>query len=92
MKKFNEADNLAVITTKFVLQKNEHISYVYHHKDDGMWEFISSSDAQESDYMVVALNEITTLDPSVLKVADLEFGYYAYRQDKWAEWQIDKID
>ena len=36
-KKFKEADNTAVFTTKFVLIDKKDITYVTHYKEEGAW-------------------------------------------------------
>lgn len=41
--------NEAVLTTSFVLDKNDHITRVYHYLEDGMWEFGDATEAAESD-------------------------------------------
>ena len=92
MKKFNEHKDVAVLTTKFVLFENEPITHIYHHEEDGMWEFVSDSKSQESDYKVISLDEIVTFDPSILEVADLKLGNYAYRKDKNSGWHIADIE
>ena len=38
-KKFNEGDNTAVFTTKFVIIDKKDISYVTHDKEDDAWQF-----------------------------------------------------
>jgi hypothetical protein len=41
-KKFKEADNTAVFTTKFVVNDKKEITYVTHEKEDGAWQFFSN--------------------------------------------------
>jgi len=91
MKKFNENENVAVLTTKFVLIENEPITHIYHYEEDGMWEFASDRELKESDYKVVSLDEIVMIDPSVLEVADLKLGSYAHRKDKNSDWRIGNL-
>ena len=89
MKKFTERLDTAVFTTRFVLRENEIIQYIYHHKEDGTWEFIGSTEAKEdSDYLVVALDEIIQYDNTVLAVSDLLPGKKAVRTSKEVPWRI----
>jgi len=89
MKQFNEEMNVAVMTTKFVLKENQPILFIYHHEDDGMWEFVGNQDAKDEDYMVVALEEIIAYDPTVQEVADLPLGGSAFRTNSRSPWEIE---
>lgn len=92
MKKFNEDQNVAVLTTKFVLLEEEPITYVYHYEEDGMWEFVGNTEANETEYKVIFLDEIIMHDPSVLEVADLKLGTYAYREQVGEKWSIFDLE
>ena len=51
--------NTAVFTTKYILNKNSPILYVYHYEEDGAWEFSGmETDINEDDYRVLSLEEI----------------------------------
>lgn len=89
MKTFSEDMNVAVFTTRFVLKDREPIQNVFHHEEDGAWEFTSATQAiEDKDYMVVALQEIIDYDPSILELADLELGKSAYRPALDKPWEI----
>lgn len=93
MKKFIEDLNVAVLTTKYILEKKSEILYVYHFEDDGMWQFNGNEEiADDSDYKVVSLEEIINIDPSVLVVSDLPLGYEAFRKTKENDWEIKKSE
>ena len=92
MKKFKEDQNVAVLTTKFVLFGKEPITYVYRYKEDGMWEFAGDTETKEADYKVISLEEIIMHDPSVSDVADLELGTYAYREENGGNWSVFDLD
>ncbi len=87
----NEYLNTAVFTTKFVLDKNP-ILFVYHHLEDGAWEFIGKEENNEEDYRIISLEEITLIDSSVINVLDMPLGFYAKRNSKSEKWIINKID
>jgi hypothetical protein len=90
IKKFNESDNLAVFTTKFVIKDNKDITIVTHHKDDGTWQFFSSDpfDNFEEVAMIVGLGQIIKIDSSILELADMKEGYVAHRNSKGEKWEI----
>jgi len=70
-----------------VMDGSEPILLVSHDEDDHSWQFIGSSDASMADAMLVALEEVVKVDPTVLEVADLEPGWQAVREtvgDSWS--------
>ena len=89
-KKFKEADNTAVFTTKFVLNEGKEITLVYHDEDDGAWQFFSDDkfDDFENVAKIVGLSEIIDMDNSLLDLADLQEGYFAQRRSKGEKWII----
>src|SRR3954462_3855318 len=90
-KKFNEAGNTAVFTTKFVLE-GKVITRVDHYLEDGSWQFLSSDhfDNFEDVAKIVGLGEIVKMDSSVLEVADMKAGYSAHRDHKGDNWVVEK--
>ena len=51
--------NTAVFTTKYILNNNSPILYVYHYEEDGAWEFLGmETDINDDDYRVLSLEEI----------------------------------
>jgi len=88
MNVFKEELNVAVFTTQFVIRNGEPILNVFHHKDDGAWEFTGATQAvEDKDYLVISLQKIINLDPSVLELADLQLGEAAYRASQDATWE-----
>lgn len=86
--KFYEERNLAVFTTKQAFN-GDPILYVYHN-EDGEWEFHTSSEPNLDDFMVVALEQITKLDPTINEIYYLQFGWRAWRDNKEGEWQTEE--
>lgn len=78
--------NTAVFTTKYVLNNNSPILYVYHYKEDGAWTFLGIESLIDEDYRVVPLEEIFNIDSSILKIVSLELGYCACRKSREAKW------
>lgn len=91
-KKFKEADNTAVFTTKFVTTDKKEITEVHHDKDDGAWQFFS--DDKFDDFSKVAklvgLGQITKIDSTLFEIADMPTGYVAHRKFKGDNWIIEK--
>ncbi len=83
---FDQPKNCAVFTIRQILEKETPIHVVYHDLDDNGWQFLSNIEYAEEDARIVSLEEITTLDPSIIKLAKMKPGYHAWRKsvgDKW---------
>ena len=93
IKKFKEADNTAVFTTKFVIIDKKDITYVTHDKEDGAWQFFSDDefDNFESVAKIVGLGEIIKIDNTLLELADMPEGFSAYRKFKGDRWTIQEV-
>ena len=91
MKEFKDELNTAVITTKYVLEENSSILFVYHY-DAGFWQFSGKEeDLQDSDYRVISLQEVIAMDSSIIEVSDLDFETMAYRESINSDWEIDNL-
>jgi len=84
--RFYEEKNTCVYTTKQAIN-SEPILYVYHN-DDGAWQFHTSLEPNLDDAMLVALEEITKLDPSINDIYHLQYGWWAWRGSKESAWQF----
>jgi hypothetical protein len=89
-KKFQEADNTAVFTTKYVIRDKKPITFVTHEEEDGAWQFFSSDELDnfEEVAMIVGLVEIIAIDASLLELADMPVGHYAIRETVNDNWSI----
>lgn len=86
--KFYEERNLGVFTTKQAFN-GDTILYVYHN-NDGDWQFHTTSEPDLKDSMLVSLEEITKLDPSVNELFNLQYGWRAWRASKADEWNYEQ--
>lgn len=68
------------------MEKTEPILRVTHDSEDHGWQFIGSTDANMKDAMLVSLEEVVSLDLSVLEVADLPPGWQATRESPVHPW------
>ncbi|MFT3747243.1 MAG: hypothetical protein QM768_02965 [Agriterribacter sp.] len=91
-KKFKEADNTAIFTTKFVITDNKEITEVHHDEDDGVWQFFSDDNFDDFSKVakVVGLGQITKIDSTLFEIADMPTGYIARRKYKGDKWVIEK--
>jgi hypothetical protein len=87
MKKFRENVKTAVLTSKYVMHEQSPILYIAHH-EDGMWEFWGCKTIDEGEIMVVTLQQLIQLDPTIQKVADLPMGTTAFRMNIDAVWTV----
>jgi hypothetical protein len=69
-----------------VMDGQQPILLVVHDADDHGWQFIGSSDASMEDALLVCLENIVRLDPTVLEVADLPPGWQAIRDAVGGAW------
>jgi len=90
IKKFADSGNTAVFTTRFIINRESIITYITHDEEDGAWQFHGNDeyDNYEDVIMVVALANIIEIDHSVLEIADMPFGHYAYRESLEDEWKV----
>lgn len=79
--------NVAVFTSRYVMKEKSPIVYVTLH-DDGCWEFYSKEAINESDIMVVALQNIVHLDPPIKDILNLQVGFAAIRNEGNDKWNI----
>lgn len=83
---FEDPKNVIAITTKQVIEKGYPILYVSHDADDGCWQFHTGNTTSENDALVVALETIVKLDPSIKFLATLPYGWVAIRENKDDPW------
>ena len=84
---FEDPPNVAAITTRAVMDGEQWIALVTHDDDDGSWQFHGREAPAAEDALVVALHRIVALDLSVKELADLDYGWRAWRTAPGAPWQ-----
>lgn len=85
--KFYEVRNLGVFTTKQAFE-GQPILYIYHN-EDGDWQFHTSPEPSLDDSMLVCLEQITKLDPSINEIYHLPLGWKAWRDTKDDDWHYE---
>ena len=79
--------NLAVITTNHVIHDGAIIQLVVR-DGDGEWQFLPHlEEISEEDAMVVGLDTIINLDPTILETLRMPLSHKAWRADSSSAWQ-----
>jgi hypothetical protein len=82
---FDEATNVAVITTRHVLAGDLPILLVTH-DDDGDWQVLCGTTSDPADGRVACLGCLFVRDPAIGELADLPLGWRAWRENASAPW------
>ena len=84
---FSDAPNVAVITTREIVEGRTWIAIVSHDADDGGWQFFGPRGAgTEGDARVVSLRSIVEADETIKDLANLSLGWQACREQKADLW------
>jgi hypothetical protein len=84
---FDQAPNVAAITTRQVVELNYPIRQVVHYSDNNSWAFTCGTTEDEDDYRLVHMEDILILDESLRSIADLPPGWSAWRENKESTWE-----
>lgn len=84
---FADPENLAVFTLKRIIRGETPILRVTHDEDDGGWQFLDGGEIAVEEGSLVSLRQMTRLDASILKLADLPLGWVAERTGPGEPWQ-----
>ncbi|AGA30619.1 hypothetical protein [Singulisphaera acidiphila] len=83
---FTDDESTEVITLDRILRGESELLLVTHDEDDGSWQFLDGEHVLEENALVVDLGEMTQFDPSLLELADLPRGSYAWRTSRDQPW------
>ncbi|WP_444912354.1 hypothetical protein [Microbulbifer sp. PAAF003] len=83
---FDQAKNVAAITTKQVVKDSLPVLMIVHYADDDSWAFTCGTTNKSEDLMIVGMGEITSLDPTLYSIADLPPGWSATRTSMKSQW------
>jgi len=83
---FDQARNVAALTTRQVVQQDCPILSVTHYEDDHSWAFTCGTTSKSKDLMLVGMGEIVDRDASLNSIADLPPGWSANRKTLEDEW------
>ena len=83
---FDQAPNVAAITTRQVLQDGLPILNVVHYSEDHSWAFTCGTSDDVADGRVVGMGQALQRDPTLSTIADLPPGWHAYRRAVGQPW------
>ena len=83
---FDQAPNVAALTTVYITRKDAPILLVVHYSDDHSWAFIDGGSNSIKNAITVSMQHILNLDPTMREVADLPPGWLARRTQVGAQW------
>lgn len=83
---FDQAENVATLTTKQVVEGGLPILSVVHYSDDHSWGFLCGTTAESEDLMMVSMKYAVDLDPTLKDIADLPPGWCADRTAVGEAW------
>lgn len=84
---FDQAPNVAAITTRQVIDMNCPIRQVAHYADDHSWAFLCGTTEETDDYRAIHMEDALKLDETLRSIADLPPGWSAWRDSNDAPWQ-----
>lgn len=83
---FDQAPNVASITTRQVLDDGLPILSVTHFFFDDSWAFVCGTTDKTEDGRVIGMGTALKLDPTLRTIADLPPGWTAWRKKVGDEW------
>ncbi|MEW4568617.1 hypothetical protein AB1L88_12200 [Tautonia sp. JC769] len=83
---FADPPETAVFTIDRILDGEAPVLLVTHDDDDGAWQFLDGEHVFEEDARVVSLGEMAQFDPSLIELADLPLGGFAWRSGPAKPW------
>ena len=84
---FDQAQNVAAITTRQVLELGYPVLQVTHYEDDHSWAFVcGTTNDWAGDGRVICMAEALRIDGTLRSIADLPPGWSAWREDRNSEW------
>ena len=84
---FDQAPNVAAITTVNVIEHGAPVLVVIHYDDDHSWAFLCGTTSDDADGRVIGMRTALRIDPTLREVADLPPGWKAWRSGPGQEWQ-----
>lgn len=85
---FDDPPNVATISLRDIMERRAPILLVSHDADDGMWQFLDGRDNPDpEDAVILSLDCVLDLDPSIAELADLPPGWRAWREGANRPWQ-----
>ena len=90
---FDQAENVAALTTQNILGGGLPVLSVVHYSDDHSWAFTCGTTDNADDGRIVGMGCIVGLDPTLKEIADLPPGWGARRErigGIWLRYELDE--
>lgn len=88
---FPDPPNVAVFTSKRIIEGRDWVHYVTHDPEDGAWQFHPyGGPTPEAESAVVSLRTMVELDPAITELSDLPLGWHAWRDARWGQWKRER--
>jgi hypothetical protein len=85
---FADPPNVATLSLRDIMEGRAPILLVTHDAEDGMWQFLDGRDNPDADDAVIlGLDCVVGLDPSIAELADLPLGWRAWRDSVKQPWK-----
>lgn len=84
---FDQAPNVAAITTRHVLEGGLPILLVIHYSEDHSWAFLCGTSGATQDGRVICMDEALRRDPTLRGISDLSPGWTARRDRVGGDWR-----
>lgn len=88
MKPTDENRSKAVLTTRYVVKNNSPVVNVIY-DEDGDWQFLGKEEIDESDAVVISMEEMIRHDGTLCNVPELECGQSVMRESIHSPWRIE---
>lgn len=87
---WDQTRDTGTLTTRQVMEQGAPILVVTHFPDDHSWAFTCGLAEDEKDVLIVAMEDVIALDPTLSEISDLEPGWSAYRDSLDAPWEFEE--
>jgi hypothetical protein len=84
---FDQAPNIAALTSRLVTERGHPIRQVHHYEDDHSWSFLGGTKEEQDALILVHMGHMLNLDETLRLIADLEPGWSAWRDEKGDGWE-----
>ena len=83
---FDQAPNVAAVTSRQVLENGLPILSVVHYREDHSWAFSCGTSNAVEDGRVIGMGTALRIDPTLSGIADLPPGWHAHRAGVGRPW------
>ncbi len=90
MWKFDQAENVATVTDRQVLDREAPILVVIHYSEDDSWAFVSGISDPVNDGRLISMSEAVQIDSTIEEVCLLPSGHVATRTHVGGKWKIER--